>query len=322
MRTTHYPDTVVPAPTLMLSAWEARPPRNSAFPNPMDKPLRSRPKRRNLLVLSACVSGVLLAWWAPQGFRSGSSRATTSLPEASAPGFRAERPAPAVSSSSDTKAEQVVQVQAVAQAQTEMHDAALREPGSPVNTLDPDKNREWARAFPAAAVAWLGTAPAGGQGVAVAEILCPELMAVSPMAAVTLAESRLGDGTDDAAKNLLDNMAHQWAEKDMQAASDWALGKPEGAQRDRLLQRVAFVKARTDPQEAARLVFEKMSPGPDQNEAAVSVLCQWARRDAGAALAWAESFPPGELRERALEEVVAVASVASARQFSGANPGQ
>ena len=228
--------------------------------------------------------------------------------------------APATSARLEAKVERVAQVQANDQAPAETHDAALREPGSPVNTLDPDKNREWARAFPAAAAAWLGTAPADGQRVVIAEIVCPELMALSPMTAVTLAESCLGDGTDDAANNLLDNMAHQWAEKDFAASSAWALGKLEGAQRDRLLQRVAFVKARTDPKEAARLVFEKMSPGPDRNEAALAVLHQWAQRDAGAALTWAESFSAGDLRARALEEVVGVAAVSSVDRFSGAAP--
>ena len=87
--------------------------------------------------------------------------------------------------------------------------------------------------------------------------------------------------------------------------------EPAGEQRDRLLQRIAFVEAKTDPAEAGRLVSEQMSPGQIQNEAAISVLYQWARQDAAAAQAWAESFPPGDLRDRAINEVKNVSAVSA-----------
>jgi hypothetical protein len=41
---------------------------------------------------------------------------------------------------------------------------------------------------------------------------------------------------------------------------------------------------------------------------------QWALRDANAALAWAEAFPPGDLRERAINEVKNVTAVTSGTQ--------
>jgi hypothetical protein len=122
-------------------------------------------------------------------------------------------------------------------------------------------------------------------------------------AAVTLAENCLGEGTNDTAQFLLDNMTQQWAAQDIQAASAWALAKPAGEQRDRLLQRIAFAESKTDPAEAAQLIAQQMSPGSFQNEAAVTVVYQWAQQDAKAALAWAESFPAGDLRERAITEV-------------------
>jgi hypothetical protein len=78
-----------------------------------------------------------------------------------------------------------------------------------------------------------------------------------------------------------------------------------------LLQRIAFVEAKSNPAEAGRLISEQMSPGQIQSEAAISVLYQWTRQDAAAAMAWAESFPPGDLRERAINEVKNVSAVSS-----------
>jgi hypothetical protein len=89
------------------------------------------------------------------------------------------------------------------------------------------------------------------------------------------------------------------------------LAKPPGEQRDQLLQRIAFVVAKTNPAEAAQLVSQQMSPGQTQTEAAISVLYQWTQQDPAAAMAWAESFPPGDLRERAINEVKNVSAVSA-----------
>jgi len=193
-------------------------------------------------------------------------------------------------------------------------DLSLTNSESPINSQDLDKNRDWARNFPAEALDWLRTAPDGKQRVAIAEIVCSELAQTNPAAAVTLAEQCLGEGTNNAAQYLLGNMAEQWAGQDMQAASAWALAKPAGEQRDLLLQHIAFAESKTDPYQAAQLVASQISPGQTQNEAAMSVLYQWTQEDAPAAMAWAESFPAGDFRDRAIKEVKNVSSVASGTQ--------
>lgn len=118
-------------------------------------------------------------------------------------------------------------------------------------------------------------------------------------------------GDDRAQQFLVDNMAQQWAEQNLTAASAWALAKPAGAQRDRLIQRIAMVQAKTNPASAARLISEQMSPGNFQDETAISVLHQWTIHDALAALAWAEAFPAGDLRDRAIAEVENVSAVSA-----------
>ena len=85
------------------------------------------------------------------------------------------------------------------------------------------------------------------------------------------------------------------------AARAYALAKLPGDERDRLLGRVALVQSKTDPPTAAKLVFEQITPGEVQNEAALSVLQQWGSREPAGAIAWAQTFGD-TLRDRAMNE--------------------
>lgn len=176
--------------------------------------------------------------------------------------------------------------------------SALASPGSPGNAANPDENRVWARAYPSEALAWALQAAAGPQRDAVMETVCPQVAATNAAAAVALVE-RAGSSCS----NLLANMVQLWAEQDGAAAYAWAMNRPAGEERDCLFGRLAFVEAKTRPEEAARLIVEQMSSGAAQVEAAISVMHQWALRDAPAALAWAQLFPEGTLRDRAIGEV-------------------
>jgi hypothetical protein len=178
------------------------------------------------------------------------------------------------------------------------YEVELKLPNSPEHSQDPEKNREWARNNPAAALDWALTAAEGPQRDAVVESVCPQLAQIDPAQAVDLAE-RSGAGCS----NLLENMTMLWAQQDQRSAYEWAVTKPAGEERDRLLGRIAFVESKLDPKEAARLVAEEISPGNTQEEAAISVVYQWALQDRNAAKTWAQSFPPGSFRDRAVREV-------------------
>jgi len=192
-------------------------------------------------------------------------------------------------------------------------EAALANPESPRNSQDFDQNRDWARDFSAEASAWLLHAPDSPQRDIVAEIVCPQLAQTNPALAVALTEHCSGSGTNIMG-NLLDNLAQLWAERDDQAAYTWASAKPPGEGRDRLLQRIALVQSKTEPNRAARMIVEQISPGAIQHEAAISVLYQWAQQDATAALDWAQSFPAGDFRDRAITEVQNVKAFSSGEQ--------
>ncbi len=257
---------------------------------------------RTWFTLLVCLLGVVAGWLLAH-ISSNLQEETSPVPAVKNPVSVADE---ATSAASSREPRHDVPVQRVKESRVIYQvadDPVFENPGSPVNSQDLDKNREWARTFPEEASNWLLNAPDGNQRIAIAEIVCPELAQTDVEAAVALAEDCLGGGTNSVAQNLLDNLAQQWAEQDVQAASDWALAKPEGEQRDRLLQRIAVVESQSNPVRAAGLVVLNMSPGPLMCEAAISVLHQWAQQDAAAALIWAEAFPPGELRTRAINEV-------------------
>ena len=164
-----------------------------------------------------------------------------------------------------------------------------------------DAAREWARSDPARALLWLPHAAPGAARDAVVEIGCSEVVEFDPAEAVSIADEYSPDNI-----NLLENLIQRWSTQSETAAAMYADRKPAGVVRDRLLSRVAFADAKTNPVTAARLVAQDIAPGTIQDEAAISVLHQWALQDPAAALLWAESFPPGSLRDRAIREVHAL----------------
>jgi hypothetical protein len=112
---------------------------------------------------------------------------------------------------------------------------------------------------------------------------------------------------------LFENLALQWASADLPAARAWTETQPPSEFRSELVMRIGFALAQNDPEAAAHYVVRETEPGPSQTEAAITVLHQWLQKDPDAASAWANGFPAGALRERALQEV------AGARQYQSGN---
>jgi len=169
---------------------------------------------------------------------------------------------------------------------------------SPDALEDPDQIREWARRNPQRARNWIVGAPDGAKRDTVSEMVCLEIAETNAAAAVVLM-----DAYGPRCTNVLENLMMQWADENVEAAYAWAAAKPPGEQRDGLLSRVAFVESKTDPKDAANLVAEQVPPGRIQDEAAISVIYQWALKDPEAAMNWAQSFPVGTLHDRAVNEV-------------------
>jgi hypothetical protein len=162
----------------------------------------------------------------------------------------------------------------------------------------------WAAQDPTNALAWAAGLQHRDEREAALTDVCLQLAETDPAEAVLQRESRLADYQS---YDALEDLAQKWAETDLAAALAWLAGHPADARRDQLIGRVAYVQSQTAPQAAAQLVIADMTPGDAQIEAAVSVLHQWGKQDLPAATAWAEQFPEGSLRARALQELTNIA---------------
>ena len=164
--------------------------------------------------------------------------------------------------------------------------------------------RLWAARDSGRALAWAAGLKTEEERETALTDVCVQIAAVDPAKAIQLRAEHVREGEPSSA---LDDLAHQWAEKDFPPALDWTLAHSHGAQRDALLAQLAFVKALDAPFDAATLVANEVQPGEAQNEAVISVLHQWARRDLTAATSWVGQFPDGPLRERAVLELAGMA---------------
>jgi hypothetical protein len=159
----------------------------------------------------------------------------------------------------------------------------------------------WTERDAAAAMAWADRLPATAERRAAFTTVSTALATSDPRSALELAIRHGAD--EDETGGLLENLAMQWAERETSAALEWVGTQPNGEWRDRLIGRVAFILSKSDPCRAACHVAERMEPGPMQDEAAISVLHQWAMIDSESAARWVEGFTAGTLRERALGEL-------------------
>lgn len=139
----------------------------------------------------------------------------------------------------------------------------------------------------------------GERDAALADV-CFQMAQTDPRQATLLADHH---GLGDLPGATLENLVMQWALKDLTSATDWAKELPDGDRKDEMLARVAMVMAKTSPAEAAAMVATQLPEGSARTESVISVIHQWAMRDFPGARAWAELFPEGPLRERALGEL-------------------
>jgi hypothetical protein len=172
------------------------------------------------------------------------------------------------------------------------------EPGTVREELIRRLVQAWSARDAASALAWIDQLRDGDERSPALANVCFQIAQTSPQEALRTAE-RFGLGQSPA----IENLAQQWAARDLSAALAWARALPANEQREKIFARLAYVQSERDPLNAARFVAEEIPSGPTQTEAAISVLHQWAFRDFAAAARWSEHFPEGPLRERAQNEV-------------------
>jgi hypothetical protein len=165
-----------------------------------------------------------------------------------------------------------------------------------------DELRAWARKDPEAALTWGQQQTNNAERNEALTDACFQIAQTDPERAVVLAEQF--NLNNDA---VLENLAQQWAAKDLTTAQNWIAAQPSGNQRDALATGVAFIWSQTEPANAAQFVVQQIPPGFAQDEAAMMVLHQWALVDSTGASAWVQQFPESPLRNRALNELEGIA---------------
>ena len=116
------------------------------------------------------------------------------------------------------------------------------------------------------------------------------------------ADFALRSSEADGKKNLLENVARQWARNDPQAALAWAANLPETT-RDSVFPGVIAVMAESDPREATKIV-SRLSTAEAQSTATAAIAWQWAGSDPQAASKWAAALPENKIRQQAFESLM------------------
>lgn len=166
-----------------------------------------------------------------------------------------------------------------------LHDAAMAgrlalawEPGVLRDNFLRHVVRLWSTVDVGGAVAWL-TASLDDPDRRIAAATS-QVAQDDPAGAIELSQL-LNTGVDDGS---LEHLAQMWAEENPREALDWIVRRPADPQRDRLLARIAHVRAQRD-------------------DALLAVVRLWAVRDPSPATAWVAQFPAGPLHTRALAEL-------------------
>jgi hypothetical protein len=186
-------------------------------------------------------------------------------------------------------------------------DAATRlalgwEPGALREELLGQLITRWAAIDLGRTLAWLTGLRDEADRAASARAVTNQVGQSDPIGALELAEL-LRVGSDDGS---LEHYAQIWTEENPQAAVDWIVNRPASPLRDQLLNRIAWVRAQSDPLEAADLVLNHLSAGPVRDVAIAGVVRQWAAHDLTAAEVWVATFPPGPTQDLALQELATV----------------
>lgn len=159
--------------------------------------------------------------------------------------------------------------------------------------------RSWARNDPDAAIDWARQSPEW-QRDRTLENVCMDVASKFPLKAIeTIDELKISETSP----GIIENIAHTWADIDQPGATRWAKELPDGELRDQIFNRIALKQSESDPRGAVDLILSEIPPGTNQEEAAMSVLHQWALMDFSAAREWIATFPISPFRARAFAEL-------------------
>lgn len=157
--------------------------------------------------------------------------------------------------------------------------------------------RHWARIDGDKALNWATQlSDVGSRDIAVRSALAG-LGETKPREAVRFAERLL---TGELREVMLQEIGRLWATQNLDEAVAWAQARPPDDNRDKLFLEMVLATAAANPEQAARIAVEHISPGVIQANAALSVVACWAQTDFPAATTWVNRFPEGQARDHAV----------------------
>lgn len=160
--------------------------------------------------------------------------------------------------------------------------------------------REWAAKNPEGALAAVLKLPDCDERNHALAAVCYGVAQDDPEAAIEVAQTLK---LDKQSGQIMPNLIQEWATSDFFSALNWVNNQPASNQRNDWTERIAFALSQTEPADAETLVLTEIPPGAAQNKAVLKVLDQWADKDVDGAIAWANGFPEGPLRNEALEKL-------------------
>jgi hypothetical protein len=172
----------------------------------------------------------------------------------------------------------------------------------------------WVEKDPGSAVQWATNLAASPTRTHALLSLCADWAAVDPENAAKFVINSYAtdfpigggvgsDGASDVRSQMLFIIGSRWAARNSDEAIK-SLSQSEGSDRDSLVGGIASAMGDSSPAGAATLVAS-MTPGSQQNDAAITVLLEWGRSDPQAAANWLKLFPPGEFRDKAMLNLTA-----------------
>jgi hypothetical protein len=146
--------------------------------------------------------------------------------------------------------------------------------------------RRWTRVDPKAAARW---AVAIGDPAARRQVVDQVALVVADSDPRTALDLLAGSGEVADSADALAGVILSWARRDFAAAKSWVEVQPAGQRRDALVQRLAFMRAQTDPGMAMQFASELLGDENARRDAYASIIRPWAERDAESARAWIAS---------------------------------
>lgn len=172
-------------------------------------------------------------------------------------------------------------------------------PGSPKEEKIGSFVRAWAGLDPDAALTWAAQLPEWERDSMV-EAVCISAAVTDPLKAIEAAREFRDPARES---GIVENIADHWAARDLPGVTRWARKLPKEGNRDQIIARIAFVQSMSDPIAAANLILAEIPQGEIQDEAAMTVIHQWALKNPAEARAWVNAFPASSLQTRAMAEL-------------------